>query len=237
MTNSQSLDKTLSRASFWSAIILIITVILSLFFPLDSPAGTLAERMTWYSSNLGAFVIGWTIQMIAMLALTAVFAGTAWQVRESRPLSAFVAGTALLVALMAFIIVKFIAIWSIPQMVVESSTVTANAAVAEQLFQLLNPSISFSLFTSFDYLGFWMYAVFALLVARPLFALALSAKIAALSLGIFGILYHVLFAAVMLGNVPTGDIGPYAETLGALLLIPVICMAIYFRSAMKISGG
>lgn len=187
----------------------------------------------WYSSNVDAYVMGWVVQMIAMLTLSGVFAGTAWQIRNSHPLSAFLAGTALLISVVAFIIVKFIAIWSIPQMVTASSTVTANAAIAEQLFQLLNPSLSFSLFTSFDYLGFWMYGVFGLLLARPLFRLSLSAKIAAVGLGLFGLLYHILFLGVITGSVVTADIGPYAESLGVLLLIPVISMEIYFRKAIK----
>lgn len=189
--------------------------------------------MMWYSSNVDAYVMGWVVQMIAMLTLSGVFAGTAWQIRNSHPLSAFLAGTALLISVVAFIIVKFIAIWSIPQMVTASSTVTANAAIAEQLFQLLNPSLSFSLFTSFDYLGFWMYGVFGLLLARPLFRLSLSAKIAAVGLGLFGLLYHILFLGVITGSVVTADIGPYAESLGVLLLIPVISMEIYFRKAIK----
>jgi hypothetical protein len=144
-----------------------------------------------------------------------------------------VAGTALLISVVAFIIPKFIAIWSIPQMVVASSTVTANAAVAEQLFQLLNPSLSFSLFTSFDYLGFWMYGVFGLLIARPLFRLTLSTKISAVGLGLFGLLYHILFVGVITGSVVTSDVGPYAESIGILLLIPVISMAVYFKKQMK----
>jgi len=189
--------------------------------------------MQWYSANVGAYVIGWVVQMIAMLTLSGVFAGTAWQTRKSNPLSSFLAGTAVLIATVAFIIPKFIAIWSIPQMVEASTTVTANAAVAEQLFKMLNPSLSFSLFTSFDYLGFWMYGVFGLLIARPLFRLTLSAKIAAVTLGLFGLLYHVLFIGVMTGSVATADIGPYAESIGILLLIPVVSMAVYFRMRLK----
>jgi len=233
MTDSQTLNDTINKAAFWSAVILILAGVLSVFFPLDAPEGPFADRMMWYSSNVGAFVMGWVVQMIAMLTLSGVFAGTAWQIRESHPLSAFVAGAALLISVVAFIIPKFIAIWSIPQMVVASSTVSADIAVAEQLFQLLNPSLSFSLFTSFDYLGFWMYGIFGLLVARPLFSLTLSAKIAAVGLGLFGLLYHVLFAGVMTGNVVTADIGPYAESMGVLLLIPVISMAVYFKMRMK----
>ena len=233
MTESQTLDDTINKAAFWSAIVLILAGVLSVFFPLDAPEGPFADRMMWYSSNVDTYVMGWVVQMIAMLTLSGVLAGTAWQTRESHPLSTFVAGTALLIAVVSFIIPKFIAIWSIPQMVVASSTVTANAAVAEQLFQLLNPSLSFSLFTSFDYLGFWMYGVFGLLMARPLFRLTLSAKIAAAGLGLFGLLYHILFAGVMTGSVATADIGPYAESMGILLLIPVVSMAVYFRMQLK----
>jgi hypothetical protein len=233
MTNTHTLDHAINKATFWSAIALILAGVLSVFFPLDAPAGPFAERMIWFSSNVGAFVMGWAVQMIAMLALSGVFAGTAWQIRESNPLCAFVAGTALLISVVAFIIPKFIAIWSIQQMVVASSTVSADVVVAEQLFQLLNPSLPFSLHTSFEYLGFWMYGVFGLLVARPLFRLTLSAKIAAIGLGLFGLLFHILFAGVITGNVVTTDIGPYAETMGVLLLIPVISMAVYFRMRLK----
>ena len=177
--------------------------------------------------------MGWVVQMIAMLSLSGVFAAIAWQTRQSHPLSSFIAGIAILIATVAFTIPKFIAIWSIPQMVMASSTVSPNAAVAEQLFQLLNPSLSYSLFTSFDYLGFWMYGVFGLFVALPLFRLSLSAKIAATALGSFGILYHFLFVSVMTGSIVTADIGPYSETLGILLLIPVVSMAIYFRGQTR----
>jgi hypothetical protein len=233
MTNSQTLDNTINKATFWSAIALILAAVLSAFFPLDAPAGSFADRMIWYSSNVGGFVMGWLVQMIAMLAVTGMFAGTAWQIRESNPLCAFVAGTALLISVVAFIIPKFIAIWSIQQIVIASSTVSADVAVAEQLFQMLNPSLPYSLHASLEHLGVWMYGVFGLLVARPLFRLTLSAKIAAVGLGLFGLLFHILFVGVMAGSVATADINPYVEWIFVLLLIPVISMAVYFKKQMK----
>ena len=233
MTDSQELDNTISKIAFQSAIVLVLTGVLMLFFPLDAPAAPFADRMLWYSVNVNAYVMGWVLQMIAMLTLSALFAAIAWQTRKSHLLSTFGAGTALLISIMAFIIPKFIAIWSIPQIVVASSTVTPNVAVAEQLFQLLTPSLSFSLFTSFDYLGFWMYGVFGLLLARPLFRLTLSAKIAAVSLGLFGLLYHLLLVGVMFGSIASTNIGLYAESIGILLLIPVLSMAVYFRNQLK----
>ncbi|CAN0586692.1 unnamed protein product, partial [Ectocarpus sp. 12 AP-2014] len=127
MNASSSLDQTIYRATVWSVVLLVLTGVLSLFLPLDAPPGTLADRLLWYGSNLGAFVTAWSVQMIAMLTLSAALASAAWLARLSHPLSAFLAGTALLVATVAFIIPKFIAVWSIPQMVVASSTVTADA--------------------------------------------------------------------------------------------------------------
>ncbi len=233
MTHPAALDGAIHRGTFWSAVVVIVSGLPSLFLPLDAPEGPFAERMIWFSSNVGAFVIGWVVQMTAMLSLSGVFAGAAWQIRESHPLRAFVAGAVLLISVVAFIIPKFIAIWSIPQMVTASATVSADSSVAEQLLQLLNPSLSFSLFTSFDYLGLWLYAIFSLLIARPLFRLTLSAKIAAFGFGTYGVLFHVLLAGVLTRKVVQADIGVYAESIAGLLLVAVIAMAVCFRKAMS----
>ena len=224
MTNSPTIDQSVNKATFWSAIVLVLAGVLSVFFPLDAPAGTMAERMMWFSKNLNSFVIAWAIQMIAMLTLSAVCAGIAWQVRESAPVRVFLAFAALMAATMAFLIPKFIALWSIPQMIAESTTVSANAALAEQLFQLLNPTIAYTLFTSLDYLGFWMYSVMGLLIAAPLFRLGMSAKIAAAGFGLYGVLYHLLLFGVMFSSVPSADIVIYSGSAAALLLVPVISM-------------
>ena len=115
MNGARALDDQVNKAAFWSAVTLLLSVVPSVLLPLDAPEGPFAERMIWFSSNVGTFVMGWVVQMIAMLTLAGVFAGTAWQIRESHPLRAFVAGTALLISVVAFIIPKFIAIWSIPR--------------------------------------------------------------------------------------------------------------------------
>jgi len=78
-----------------------------------------------------------------------------------------------------------------------------------------------------------MYGVFGLLLARPLFRLTSSAKVAAVSLGLFGLLYHFLLITVMFGYIAIPSIGLFAESIGLLLFIPVISMAIYFRKQMK----
>ena len=132
MTNTRNLDHAIHKAAFWSGVALIVAGVLSAFLPLDAPEVPFAERMIWFSANVGAFVIGWAVQMIAMLTLAGVFAGTAWQIRESNPLCAFVAATALLISVVVFIIPKFVAIWSVQQMVIASSTVSADAAATNR---------------------------------------------------------------------------------------------------------
>jgi len=105
------------------------------------------------------------------------------------------------------------------------------------LLQLLNVSLPFSLFTSFDYLGFWLYAVFSLLIAGPLFRLTLSAKIAAVGFGAYGLLYHILLIGVLTRYVVQTDIALYVMSVSGLLLVPIISMAVYFRKAMASGTG
>jgi hypothetical protein len=237
MNMAGTFDNQINKAAFWSAITLLVVTVPSLFLPLDAPDGPFADRVVWFSSNLGVFIVGWIVQLIAMLALSAVFAGALWQIANTHPLRAIVAGTALLISVVAFFIPKFIAIWSIPQMVVASATASAHSAVAEQLLQLLNVSLPFSLFTSFDYLGFWLYAVFSLLIAGPLFRLTLSAKIAAVGFGAYGLLFHVVLIGVLTRNIVQADIVSYVESVAGLLLGASISMAVYFRKAMASRAG
>jgi hypothetical protein len=59
---------------------------------------------------------------------------------------------------MAFVIPKFMAVWTIPLLAEAADSGGAGAAMAATLLPLLNVSIPFSLYTSFDYLGFWLYS-------------------------------------------------------------------------------
>jgi len=241
MSNQKNLDDTINKLGLRSAILVIVLGVVSGFFPLDAPHGAFGDRMMWYSHNLTAFKLGWAVQMIAMLVLSGFFATIAWTARISHPLSCFLAGATLLISVVCFLIPKFIAIWSIPQMVEASTRMSNDAALAGQLFQLVNPSISFSLFTSFYYLGFWMYAIFGLFLVAPLYRLSTNAKIAAVSFGVFGVLYHALLFGVMFGGIASEEIGDYANALFLLLIIPVITMGLYFRTQVKnisgLSGG
>jgi hypothetical protein len=85
--------------------------------------------------------------------------------------------------------------------------------MADQLLVLLNVSIPFSLYTSFDYLGFWLYAVFGLLVAGHLYSDDMSSKV----------------AAILLLALESADIESSFISVSTLLLIIVVAMLIRFR--------
>jgi hypothetical protein len=236
VSTTQTLDYQVNRLGFWSVIVAIATGVVSMFFPLDIPGGYTAEhadRVVWLSANRGAFIAGWLNQIVAMFSLSAVFACGAWQVASKAPLRAILAALFVAMSVMAFIIPKFIAVWTIPLLADTITTGAVGAELADPLLRLLNVSIPFSLYTSFDYLGFWLYSVFALLVAGPLFGDRKSAKIAAVSLGVFGLIYQFLMVALFLGAIAPADIEAYFIGASMLLLFHIVAMAFVFKRSMS----
>jgi len=236
MNQLTSLSEQVYQFGFWSAIVATVTLIASLFIPLDVPAGYTAEhaeRVAWLSANRGTFIIGWINQIAAMLSLSGIFFAMCWKIANKNPLRAILAAMVVLVSVVAFIIPKFIAVWTIPLLADTISTGAVGAELADPLLRLLNVSIPFSLYTSFDYLGFWLYAVFGLLVAIPLYGENISTKIAALTAGLFGLIYHGLLVALLFGAIVATDIEPWFLSVSGLLMILVIAMIFSFRSATK----
>ena len=235
MSTTTTLGLQINRFGFWSGIIAIATIIMSFFIPLDAPGGYTAEhadRVAWLSANSGTFILGWVNQIVAMLSLSGVFFGIAWQIATRNPLRAVIAAMVVLISVVAFIIPKFMAVWTIPLLAQTISNGAVGAELADPLLRLLNVSVPFSLYTSFDYLGFWLYGVFSLLVAGPLYGGTTSAKIAAVTIGVFGLMYHGLLASLLLGAIAPIDIeSPFLGVAG-LLSIVVVAMTFTFRHAM-----
>jgi hypothetical protein len=230
-----TLDLQINRLGFWSAVVVIATAVITFFTPLDVPGGynaPHAERIAWLSANNGTFILGWINQIVAMLSLSGVFFGMAWHIATKDPLRAIIAAMVVFTSFVAFIIPKFIAIWTIPLLAQTISTGAVGADLADPLLRLLNVSVPFSLFTSFDYLGFWLYAVFGLLVAGPLYGENASAKIAAVTIALFGLVYHGLLAALLLGAITPPDIESSFLGAAGLLLIVVVAMMVTFRRGM-----
>ena len=152
-----NLNQQVGQLGFWSGVIFLVTVVASFLLPLDIPDGLQAahaERVIWLNENRSAFILGWVNQMVSMLSLSGVLLAMAWLVARRRPLSGIVGGIAILLSITAFIIPKFIAIWTIPQLAEASATGGVGSVFADQLLLILNVTVPFSLYTSFDYLGF-----------------------------------------------------------------------------------
>ena len=236
MTTTLTLGLQMNRFGFWSAVIAIVTGIISFFLPLDAPGGYTAEhadRIAWLTANRDLFILGWLNQIAAMLSLSGVFFAIAWHIAIKNPLRAAIAAMAVLLSIVAFIIPKFMAIWTIPQLADVITNNAVGAELADSLLTLLNVSVPFSLYTSFDYLGFWLYGVFSLLVAGPLYGDKTSAKIAAITLGIFGVIYHGLLASLLLVSIAPPDIESTFLVAAGLLLVAVVVMGFNFWSASK----
>ena len=236
MSTTVSLDHQINKLGFWSAITTIIVAVVSGFLPLDAPGGfgaDHADRIAWFTANRGAFILGWANQIVFMLSSSGVLFCIAWQVSRNNPLRGIIAAVVVAMSVMAFIIPKFIAVWTIPMLADTVSTVGPGAQMADALLLILNVSVPFSLYTSFDYLGFWLWAVFALLAAGPLYGPTLSAKISAVCLGAFGIIYHGVFMALLLGNIDPEDIEYSFSAPAVLVIIVIVAMLFNFKGVME----
>jgi hypothetical protein len=227
------LDRQINRLGLVSVIVVVLTTLVSFWLPLDVPNGfeaQHADRVDWLTANRGIFIIGWINQIISMLAFAGVFFGVAWNVAKLAPLRGIVAAVVVLLSVAAFIIPKFIAVWTIPQLASVVAAEASGAEMANQLLLVLNVSVPFSLYTSFDYLGFWLYAVFALLVAGPLFNGSISSKTAAVGAGLFGCIFHGLFAMLLLGEIASADIETYFLGSVVFLLLSIVAIVPQFRT-------
>lgn len=229
------LDYQVNRLGLWSAVVVIITSVLAMLLPLDAPEAYNAEhadRIAWLNANRGAFIGGWVNQIAAMLSLSGVLFATAWQIKDKNPLRALLAAMVVLMSVMAFIIPKFTAIWTIPLLAETAASGAMGSQMADSLLLLLNVSIPFSLYTSFDYLGFWLYGVFAVLVMMPLYGDSSSSRVAAVALGIFGVLYQLMLVALLVGAIAATEITTYFMSAALLLLVVVIAMTFHFKAAI-----
>ena len=235
MNEQGYLDFQVNRLGLWSAAVVIVTSVVAVLLPLDAPEAYNAEhadRIAWLNANRGTFIAGWVNQIVAMLSLSGVLFATAWQIKDRNPLRALLAAVVVLMSVVAFIIPKFMAIWTIPMLAETAASGAMGAQMADSLLLLLNVSIPFSLYTSFDYLGFWLYGVFAVLVMMPLYGDSISSRVAAVVLGVFGILYHLMLVALLAGAIGATEISSYFLSVALLLVVAVIAMAFHFKAAI-----
>ena len=233
MDTAKLMDSQVAAFGFWCALAALASAVVSFFLPLDVPGGyeaTHPERLAWLNEHRGTFIVAWLNQIIAMLSLSGALAAAVWSVREKSPLSALLAALAVLGATVAFIVPKFMAIWTIPALAASAGGADAAAALAATLLPLLNVTIPFSLYTSFDFLGFWLYAVFAVLAAAPVYGDSRASKVLAVGLGAFGLVYHGMLVALLAGAIAPAAINDYFLGATGLLVLALFAMPFYFRN-------
>ena len=71
-------------------------------------------------------------------------------------------------------------------------------------------------------MGFWLYALFAVLMMRPLYDSDGSSKVIAILVGLFGVGFHVALACLLLGVIQAPDI----EISFGLSFIPLLLLVL-----------
>ena len=240
ITVDASFDRSLNQFGFVTVILCILTGFAAALLPLDAPAGANAtdtERLAWLAENMGSFVAGWVNQIIAMLSLSGFFLAIALRARHVAPLRVIIAVGAVAMATMAFAIPKFMAIWTIPMLTEASVTGGSGSEMAGTLLPLLNVSIPFSLYTSFDYLGFWLYALFAVLMMGAVDRVDRLSTIAAVSLGLFGLGFHFALILLLTGVIGAADIEiVFGITFIPLLILVLVMLAVFRRDRTPLGG-
>ena len=198
MSTTTRLDSQINNAAYLSAVILFVFTVVSMFGVYDAPAGsTAAEKVAWLNSNTSAFVLSWVTQIIQVFTLTIIFAAACWKVFSVNPLAAVTGGIILMLGTMAILITKGTELWIVPLAAQDLAAGSSSQEPGLTLLSINSQSYPYSLTTYFDYLGLWLWSVTGLLVARPLFRFSTSAKVAAISLGLFGVIYPVFYGLLV----------------------------------------
>ncbi len=133
---------------------------------------------------------------------------------------------------MAILITKGTELWILPLAAQDLAAASSSPEPGHTLLSINSQSYPYSLTTYFDYLGLWLWSLFGLLVARPLFRLSTSAKVAAVSLGLFGIIYPIFYGFLVTGVIPLEDITDYS-TFMLLAWVGAFAMGVYCRGEAK----
>ena len=233
MSTTSRLDSQINKAAYLSAIVLFVFTAVSMFGVYDAPAGsTAAEKVAWLNENNGAFVLSWVTQIVQVFTLAAVFAAICWKVYRVNPLAAVSGGIVLMLGTMAILITKGTELWIVPLAAQALAAGSSGQEPGLTLLSINSQSYPYSLTTYFDYLGLWLWSLFGLLVAGPLFRFSTSAKVAAVSLGLFGIIYPIFYGFLITGVIPLSEITNYS-TFMLLAWVGAFAMGIYCRGESR----
>lgn len=230
---SPNISSQINSIAFKATVIALAFVIVSLFLPLGSPGATQEEAAEWLINDLTPYMAGWIVQIILMFCTTTIFVGAAWQIYSTNPLRSMVLWSLTGVSFIAFSITKFIAVWSVPLSARALAAGSETRDSAEAFLLSTNPSVTFALAPALDFLGFLIYGVMGLMLFRPLVRLSTSAKIAAVSLFVYGIIICLILFVGVTAIISQSDIWGYADSSSFIFLIAIVALLIRFKSQIN----
>ena len=232
MTTS-NISSQINAISFKATVIVVLLGIVSLFLPLEAPQATQEAAAEWLINDLTLYMLGWLVQLILMFGTTTIFAGAAWQIYPTKPLRAIVLWVLTATTFIAFIIPKFIALWSVPLSARSLAAGSELGESAEAFLLSMNPSAAFGLAPSLDLLGFVIYGAMGFILFRPLYALSTSAKVAALALLFYGIAVFLVVFVGVTAIISQKDIWPYADSSTFIFIVAIVALLVRFKSQIS----
>ncbi len=214
-----------------ASIVFLITGVISLALPLEAPVPTQSAAELWLNTEAGSYLFGWLNQVILMFASSVILLAAGLLIYSSAPLRAGAVWVLTLMSTLAFLMSKFLSLWSVPLTAKAIAAENAVAGSAQSILVTLGTNEGFGLVPSFDYVGFWLYGLIGLLLFRPLFRQSVSAKIAAVAWLLYGILFHLAYVAVMIDLLGQGDVGDVFFLINFLVLIAAIALLFRFRGS------
>ncbi|MCO4091113.1 MAG: hypothetical protein HEQ34_04060 [Sphingorhabdus sp.] len=231
MMACKNISPAIFDLGYKAVIVFLITGVISLALPLEAPVPTQSAAELWLNTKAGGYLFGWLNQVILMFACSVILLAAGLSIYSSAPLRAGAVWVFTLMATLAFLISKFLSLWSVPLTAKAIAAENAVAGSAQSILTTLGPSEAFGLLSSIDYLGFWLYGLIGLLLFRPLFRQSLSAKIAAVALLLYGILFHLVYVAVMIDLLGQSDVPGVVFLNTLLVLIAAIALLFRFRGS------
>ena len=237
MSSTELLDSQINKVAYLSAVALFVLTAISMFGVHDAPAGsTIAEKAAWLDENIAVFLISWVNQILQVFTLSIVFGAVCWKIYSRNPLAAILGGAVVMIGATSILLTKSTELWVIPLAAQDLAAGSTGKEAATMLLSINSQSYPYSLTTFYDYQGLWLWSVFGLVVARPLFPLSTSSKVASICLGVYGVLYQVFLAFTLTGSIPQDEITAYS-TFMLLIWIAAFAMGGYCWGATKSPPG
>jgi len=231
--DTPNISAQINSVAFKATVVVIVLGIVSLFLPLGAPGATQEEAAEWLINDLTAYMAGWIVQIILMFCTTTIFVGAAWQIYSTNPLRSILLWSLTSVSFIAFSITKFIAVWSVPLSARSLAAGSETRDSAEAFLLATNPSVPFALAPTLDFLGFLIYGVMGIILFRPLLRLSTSAKVAAVSLFVYGIVVCLILGVAVTAIISQGEIWEYVDSSTFIFVVAVVALLFRFKSQIN----